>query len=162
MTSILALSTVNNNCPANSMKCKEFSGKTTTAGKPRTAKKQTNTNTQARRRNSGTITHVTITCYQPVRSQCADNPLITADGSKINLNKLKRKQIRWCAVSRDLKPLFTKGKPKRIRIEGCPQLNGVWEVRDYTNARFNHRVDILIHPQDRTRFKYNNVKITIL
>ena len=46
-------------------------------------------------------THVTLTCYQPVKSQCNNQPLVTADGSKINLHHLKRGRIKWCAVSRD-------------------------------------------------------------
>lgn len=33
-----------------------------------------------------TITHVTLTCYQPVKSQCNKEPLVTADGSKIDLH----------------------------------------------------------------------------
>lgn len=41
-----------------------------------------------------TITHVTLTCYQPVKSQCDKNPLITADGSKINLHHLKNNKIK--------------------------------------------------------------------
>lgn len=36
-----------------------------------------------------TITHVTLTCYQPVKSQCNNQPLVTADGSKIDLHHLK-------------------------------------------------------------------------
>ena len=40
-----------------------------------------------------TITHVTLTCYQPVKSQCNNEPLITADGSKINLHHLKHNNI---------------------------------------------------------------------
>lgn len=28
------------------------------------------------------ITQVTVTCYQPVESQCDSDPLITADGAK--------------------------------------------------------------------------------
>lgn len=33
---------------------------------------------------------------------------------------------------------------------------------EYLNKRFNHRIDILIHPSDKTRFKKENVKIVIL
>lgn len=40
------------------------------------------------------ITHVTVTCYQPVESQCDSDPLITADGSKIDLKKLKNGEIK--------------------------------------------------------------------
>lgn len=106
----------------------------------------------------GTITHVTMTCYQPVKAQCDDTPLITADGSKINLQKLKNGKLKWCAISRDLLWLFPKDKPKRIYVEG----HGYYEVRDVMNKRFNHRIDILIHPSDKTRFKKENVKIVIL
>ena len=79
-----------------------------------------------------TVTHVTLTYYQPVKGQCDSKPLITADGSKINLNHLKSGKIRWCAISRDLLYLFPKGKPKRIYIEGF----GTYQVRDVMNRRF--------------------------
>lgn len=104
------------------------------------------------------ISHVTLTYYQPVRAQCDSHPLITADGSKINLKHLKNRRIQWCAISRDLLWLFPKNKPKRIYIEGF----GVYEVRDIMNKRFNHRVDILIHPKDSKRICKENVKIKIL
>lgn len=34
------------------------------------------------------ITHVTITTYNAVRSQCDISPLITADGTRIDYNKV--------------------------------------------------------------------------
>lgn len=105
-----------------------------------------------------TVTHVTITYYQPVKSQCNSEPLVTADGSKINLRHLKQGRIKWCAISRDLLWLFPKGKPKRIYIEGF----GTYYVKDVMNRRFTHRVDILIHPKDSKRIKLNKVKIRIL
>ena len=105
-----------------------------------------------------TITHVTLTCYQPVKSQCNSEPLITADGSKINLHHLKRGRIKWCAVSRDLLYLFPKNKPKKVFIEGF----GIYEVRDVTNKRYKHRIDILIHPKDSKRISIKNVKVKIL
>ena len=105
-----------------------------------------------------TITHVTLTCYQPVKSQCNNQPLVTADGSKINLHHLKRGRIKWCAVSRDLLYLFPKNKPKKVFIEGF----GVYEVRDVTNKRYKHRIDILIHPKDSKRISIKNVKVKIL
>ncbi len=104
------------------------------------------------------ITHVTLTCYQPVKSQCDNKPLITSDGSKINLHHLKRGSIKWCAISRDLLYLFPKNKPKRVFIEKF----GVYEVKDVMNKRFNHRIDILIHPKDSKRISIKNVKIKIL
>ena len=105
-----------------------------------------------------TVTHVTLTYYQPVKGQCDSKPLITADGSKINLNHLKSGKIRWCAISRDLLYLFPKGKPKRIYIEGF----GTYQVRDVMNRRFRHSVDILIHSKNSKRIKLNKVKIKII
>lgn len=105
-----------------------------------------------------TITHVTLTYYQPVKEQCNSEPLVTSDGSRINLQHLKSGKIRWCAISRDLLYLFPKGKQKRIYIEGF----GVFEVRDVMNRRFSHRVDILIHPKNSKRIKLDKVKIKIL
>ena len=104
------------------------------------------------------ITHVTLTYYQPVKEQCNSQPLITADGSKINLHHLKQGKIRWCAISRDLLWLFPKNKPKRIYIEGF----GIFQVRDIMNKKWNHRVDILIHPKDSRRIKLEKVKIKII
>ena len=103
-------------------------------------------------------TQVTLTYYQPVKEQCNSEPLITADGSKINLHHLKQGKIKWCAISRDLLWLFPKNRPKRIYIDGF----GIYQVRDIMNKRWNHRVDILIHPKDSKRIKLEKVKIKIL
>lgn len=103
-------------------------------------------------------THVTLTCYQPIKAQCNDQPLLTADGSKIDLKHLKNGKIQWCAISRDLIWLFPKGKPKRVWIEGF----GIYEVRDLMNKRHKHRIDILIHPKNSKRIKLENVKVKIL
>lgn len=107
---------------------------------------------------SQTVSHVTLTCYQPVKEQCNSNPLVTADGSKINLKHLEQGKIQWCAISRDLLYLFPKNKPKRIYIEGY----GIYEVKDVMNKRHHHRVDILIHPKHSKRIYKPKVKITIL
>lgn len=104
------------------------------------------------------VTHVTLTYYQPVKEQCNSEPLVTSDGSKINLHHLKNGKIKWCAISRDLLWLFPKGKPKRIYIDGF----GVYQVRDKMNKRWKHRVDILIHPKNSKRIKLEKVKIKIL
>ena len=104
------------------------------------------------------VTHVTLTYYQPVKEQCNSEPLVTADGSKINLHHLKQGKIKWCAISRDLLWLFPKNRPKRIYIDGF----GIYQVRDIMNKRWNHRLDILIHPKDSKRIKLEKVKIKIL
>ena len=104
------------------------------------------------------VSTVTVTCYQPIKQQCDSEPLTTSDGSKINLNNLKNGHIKWCAISRDLLYLFPKNRPKRVSIEGF----GVYEVRDVTNKRFKHRVDILVHPKNSKKILLKNVKIKIL
>lgn len=106
----------------------------------------------------GTVTHVTLTCYHPVAAQCDSNPLTTADGSKIDLHKLKHGKIKWCAISRDLLWMFPKGKPKRVHISG----RGIYEVKDVMNSRFDHRIDVLLHPSEKDIFFEKNVKVTIL
>jgi len=98
------------------------------------------------------ITHVTLTTYNPVEEQCDADPLITADGTKIDLHKLKKGKIRYCAISRNLLPFIPLGSV--IEIEGY----GLYEVRDTMNKRFSHRIDILQH-MDEKNFKKTGVKI---
>ena len=104
-----------------------------------------------------TVTHITLTCYQPLRSQCDNDPLTTSDGSKINLKHLQQNKIRWCAISQDLLYLFPKDKPKIIWIDGY----GIYEVKDVMNKRYKHSVDLLIHPSNSKMIKLDNVKIKI-
>lgn len=111
----------------------------------------------AQAQRKGTVTHCTVTVYHPVKEQTDDSPLVTYDGSRIDLRKLKRGELKWCAISRDLLWMFPKGKPKRILIEGL----GIYEVRDTMNERFDHRVDILLHPTDK-RMLNKRLKVTIL
>ncbi|MCD8206946.1 MAG: hypothetical protein LUD72_03315 [Bacteroidales bacterium] len=104
------------------------------------------------------VTHVTLTCYQPTENQCNDDPLTTADGSKIDVEELKNGNIKWVAVSRDLLYLFPKGKPKRVLIDGY----GEFEVHDTMNKRWNHRVDILVSPDETAMLREDDIKVTIL
>lgn len=105
-----------------------------------------------------TIVHVTLTCYHPIKAQCDEDPHITADGSEIDFNALKSEKIKWCSVSRDLLYLFPKDRPKKVYIKGY----GCYEVRDVMNKRFDHRIDILKHPEDKELIFEENVKIVIL
>ena len=100
-------------------------------------------------------THVTITTYNAVRSQCDRSPLITADGTKIDNRKLKSGKQRIVAISRDLLHYIPLGSV--IDIEGY----GYYEVRDTMNSRFNHSIDILQHPSKKN-FKKNNIKIKLV
>lgn len=100
-------------------------------------------------------THVTITTYNAVRSQCDSSPLITADGTKIDHRKLKSGKQKIVAISRDL--LYAIPLGSIIDIEGY----GIYEVRDTMNGRFNHSIDILQH-SSKKNFKKNNIKIKLV
>jgi len=102
------------------------------------------------------VTHCTVTCYQPVKEQCNNQPLITSDNSKIDLQLLRKGKLKWCAISRDLLWLIPLGS--KINIEGF----GTYIVHDITHKRFNHRIDILIHPKDTTRICKQKVKIKVV
>lgn len=101
------------------------------------------------------ITHVTLTTYNPVVEQCDADPLITADGTKIDLYKLKRKEIKYCAVSRNLLAYLPLGST--IEIEG----HGVYEVRDTMNKRYKHCIDILQDISEKN-FKKHNIKVKLI
>ena len=101
------------------------------------------------------ITHVTITTYNAVRSQCDRSPLITADGTKIDNRKVKSGEQKIVAISRDL--LYAIPLGSLIYVEG----HGYYEVRDTMNSRFNHSIDILQHPSKKN-FKKNNIKIKLV
>ena len=100
-------------------------------------------------------THVTITTYNAVMSQCDRSPLITADGTKIDHRKLKSGEQKIVAISRDL--LYAIPLGSVIDIEGY----GKYEVRDTMNSRFKHRIDILQH-SSKKNFKKNNIKIKLV
>ena len=100
-------------------------------------------------------THVTITTYNAVRSQCDRSPLITADGTKIDNNKLKSGEQKIVAISRDL--LYAIPLGSLIYVEG----HGYYEVRDTMNSRFKHSIDILQH-SSKKNFKKNNIKIKLV
>ena len=101
------------------------------------------------------VTHVTLTTYNAVKKQCDDSPLITADGTKIDLHKLKKGKIKYAAVSRDLLWCIPLGSI--IHIEG----HGDYEVRDTMNKRFDHHIDILQHSSQKN-FKKNKVRVEVV
>ena len=99
------------------------------------------------------------TYYCNVR-QCDNDPFTTADGSVIDPIKLKNKQIRWCALSRDLiydeyrqgihsegfRGLFEFGDTITVYSKTCPQINGKWTIHDTMNKRYTRSIDFLIDP----------------
>ena len=87
---------------------------------------------------------VSVTRYNPVAAQCDGSPLRTADNSKIDLHKLKKGEIKWVAVSQDLKKKYGFGGKIRIK-SGDPNIDGVYEIHDVMNKRFKNKIDILTH-----------------
>jgi hypothetical protein len=109
------------------------------------------------------------TTYYCNVSQCDSDPLTTADGSRIDLDKLANGQLRWCALSRDLiwdeyrqsihaegfRGLFEFGDTITVYSKTCPQINGKWTIHDTMNKRYTRSIDFLIHPDN------NNPKLGV-
>ena len=108
------------------------------------------------------IIYVDATCYHPVKEQCNGDPLRTADNSKIDLKKLKRGELKWIAVSRDLEKHFPMGSKVRVHDEKTGKCWGVYTVHDRMNRRFKKRIDILKHPSDKKLFFESNIGLTKL
>ena len=105
--------------------------------------------------------HMTATVYHPVPGQTDSTPLTTADGSKIDLNKLKSGKLKWIAMSRDMLERwggdFDYGDKVKV-ISDNPKINGVYEIHDTMNKRFENRIDILTH-KDGIYGKWNDIKV---
>ena len=104
---------------------------------------------------SSFTTHVTVTTYNAVRSQCDKTPTITADGTRIDHKKVKNGQQRIAAISRDL--LWAIPLGSTILIDGY----GCYVVRDTMNPRFNHCIDILQH-SSKENFKKEKIKVKLV
>ncbi len=98
--------------------------------------------------------NVTVTTYNPTRSQTDSTPNISADGTKFKT--WKASSYRYVALSRDL--LSRWGGPFEygdyIVIEGTGDRDGIYQVRDTMNPKWVNRVDILT---TNSRFRYDNI-----
>lgn len=86
---------------------------------------------------------IKATYYNPTSEQCDKTPLITGSGYKINLKKLKNKEIKVVAVSRDLLKQYPYGTT--IYVHQPVHLRGHYKVEDTMNKRFTNRVDFLVY-----------------
>ena len=109
--------------------------------------------------NLGEVRWVTATYYNPVPEQCNSNHLITASGRKIDLEKLRKEEIKWIAVSRDLLKTYKYGDVVRVTCEHDPSINGDYVVTDTMNERFKNKIDLLWHPDKKGKGKWKNVQI---
>ena len=101
---------------------------------------------------------VNVTMYQPVYPQTDNTPDITADGTRIRINKAS--DYKFVALSRNL--LKRWGGPfdygDFILIKGTKTKDGVYQVRDTMNPKYVNYVDILESINVKP-YKYENVQI---
>ena len=99
-----------------------------------------------------------VTGYHPVVEQCDSTPDITADGTKIDIDRAG--DYRYVAVSRDMLRRWG-GKVRfgdYILIKGTPdaEQDGIYQVRDTMNPRHKAWIDILLTPGQQS-FYYKKV-----
>lgn len=97
---------------------------------------------------------VSATYYNPVREQCDDNPLEVATGDLIDMRKLKRGDLKWIAVSRDL----LKFGFKLNEVVWIEELECFYIIKDTMNARFTRKVDVLQHASHKP-LKYSKLTL---
>lgn len=98
---------------------------------------------------------IKATYYNPTSGQCDKTPLITGSGYKINLKKLKNKEIKVVAISRDLLKIYPYGST--IYVHQPAHLRGTYKVEDTMNKRFANRIDFLVYD----KLKVDSVHISI-
>lgn len=112
-------------------------------------------------------THLSLaTTYNATTGQCDSSPEYTADGSYIDPIKLKNKEIRWVALSRDLiwddyrqtifkdtthwRGTWKFGDTIEVYSNEFPHLNGEWVVHDCKAASHSNSIDFLMDPENNT------------
>lgn len=103
---------------------------------------------------------VTVTRYNPEPSQCYGDPLVTADNSRIDLEKLEAGNLKWVAVSRDLRKYYPYGS-KIVILSDDPDIRGIWEVHDTMHEKWKARIDLLSPSSIRTG-KWHNIDISLV
>lgn len=89
---------------------------------------------------------VTVTYYHPVVEQCDEDPLVTADGSQIDLDRTDQN---WVAVSRDLLGQYPYGTEIFLIDDNTGEEIGPFIVKDTMNKRFQNAVDVLLMPGEK-------------
>ena len=103
-------------------------------------------------------TNVTVTMYQPLRSQTDSTPNILADGTRIRVHKAS--DYKFIAVSRNLLKRFGGWLDYGdfVLLWDTDGKDGVYQVRDTMNPRFVNRIDILESPGVKP-YKFEEAKI---
>ncbi len=83
---------------------------------------------------------------------------VVASGDKIDASKLKKRKIRWVALSRDMIKHYPMNSRIRVHSKTHPELNGVWIVKDKMAARHRACIDFLIY-RGQSELERTNVKV---
>ena len=101
---------------------------------------------------------IKATMYHPVEEQCDNDPLITADGSKIDPYKVS--SWNWIAVSQHM--LTRNGGPLNygdtVYILGTEHKDGMYIIKDCMNKRKTNQIDFL-ESLGTPQYRYDNVVI---
>ncbi len=101
---------------------------------------------------------VDVTMYQPTYYQTDKTPNITADGTKIRINKAS--EYKFVALSRNLLSrwggAFNYGD--FVLLKGTGKKDGVYQVRDTMNPKWVNVVDIL-ESKNVEPYKFTNAHI---
>lgn len=116
--------------------------------------------------------------YYPSYEQCArrdslgnidstSNIYNTADGSFINMERLRKKEIQWCALPKSMlteyggSP-FSYGDTIRFYSESKQMVSGKWVVHDLVSSDWGKTVDFLIHPENNRNPKLGLPKDVVI
>lgn len=114
-------------------------------------------------KNSSRVMLDALTVYHPTKRQCDKTPLITASNARINVDDLKKQNIRWMALSRDLLKRWN-GKfhygDTVLVTSGDSQIDGFWIIKDTMNKRYKNRGDLLFDSEVRKLGKWKNVEVS--
>ena len=101
---------------------------------------------------------IKATMYHPVKEQCDNDPLITADGSRIDPYKVS--SWNWIAVSQHM--LKRNGGPLNygdtVYIFGTEHKDGIYVIKDCMNKRKTNQIDFL-ESLGTPQYRYDNVVI---
>lgn len=87
----------------------------------------------------------------------AKNNSLTASGKKIVSDRVKSKNDKWIAVSKDfINTDFAFGDTVIIESEVCPKLNGEWVIQDIMGKIWTNKIDFLIHEDDVDYYEFYN------
>lgn len=76
---------------------------------------------------------------------------ITASGSKVDINSLKKGSVRWVALSRDMLKTFKYGDTIKVECEN-EHLSGYWVVKDKMHKRWKKKIDFMLPRKEKINF----------